>query len=88
MKILLVSLLVKSHFIGLLASPVSQVYDEYYDEEYDEYGSPPSGGSPPPEYDQYNADYEDFDADKMCILPPELDNVGEESLLIAPTTIL
>ena len=88
MKFLLFLLVKKCLFLGLLASPVSQVYDEYYDEEYDEYGSPPSGGSPPPEYDQYNADYEDFDADKMCILPPELDNVGEESLLIAPTTIL
>ena len=64
MKILLVLLLVKSHFIGLLASPVSQVYDEYYDDEY-EYGD---GGPPPPP---------DIDHDKICQLPPELDYIGE-----------
>ena len=80
---LLSFLLVKYHFIGLLASPVSQQNDEYY---YEEYETSPSGSSP--EYDQSVDDYvkdyvDDYDYDyqdvgKMCILPPELDNVGED----------
>ena len=53
-------LVVKCHFISLLASPVPQQNDEYYYEGY--------------EYEDY--DYQDVA--KMCILPPELDNVGED----------
>ena len=74
MKILFV-LLVKYHFFGSSASPVSQLYDEYYDEEfdYDEYG-----GHPPP--------YIDPDLlGSLCELPPELDYTGEDFYLL-PTT--
>ena len=66
MKILFV-LLVKYHFFGSSASPVSQLYDEYYDEEFD--------------YDEYEGHPLDIDPDKLeslCELPPELEYTGED----------
>ena len=66
MKFLLF-LVVKCHFISLLASPVSQQNDEYYYEGYE---------------------YEDYPVgENLCILPPELDNVGEDSLWFYLSTI-
>ena len=70
MNILFV-LLVMCHFIGLLASPVSQKNDEYPDEYYyeeDENVIPDDGPNPP----------DNFDRNTLCELPPELDYAGED----------
>ena len=76
MNILFV-LLVMCHFIGLLASPVSQKNDEYPDEYYYEedefcedcgYEIPEDGPDVP----------ENFDRNTLCELPPELDYAGED----------
>ena len=66
MKFILFLLVIKCLFLGLLTSPVAQndEYDDYY-----EYGD---------DYGDIDDDKNGFDADNICILPPELDNVGED----------
>ena len=67
MKFILFLWVTKRLFLGFLASPVAQddEYDEYYEYE-DDYGD-------------VDDDKNGFDADNICILPPELDNVGKDS---------
>ena len=67
MKILFV-LLVKCHFIGLFASPVSQENEYDFEEyEYGEYGTP----------DEYYGTDGELPPDNLCELPPELDYLGK-----------
>ena len=65
---LLLFLLVKWYFIGLIASPVSQK-----DYEYEEYGVYDYGNIPA---DVPGAP--DIDPTTICLLPPELDYNGED----------
>ena len=70
MKILFV-LLVKCHFIGLFASPVSQQDYDYIYGEYPEYPdfNPDAPGRP---------DISPDELESICQLPPELDYNGED----------